>query len=112
MKRGEIWWASLPDPRDSEPGYRRPILIMQSDDFNQSAVRTVIGVAITSNLRRSEAPGNVLLPKRESSLLKDSVVDVTQLITVSRTHLVNRVGRIPSARIQEIENGLRLVLSL
>ena len=112
MKRGEIWWATLPAPRSSEPGYRRPVLIVQSDAFNESAIHTVIAAAITSNLRLAAAPGNVILRKRESRLGKDSVINVSQLVTLSKESLVDRVGRIPPARIREVEGGLRLVLSL
>ena len=112
MKRGEIWWATLPQPSASEPGYRRPVLIVQSDAFNHSAIRTVIAAAITSNLRLAEAPGNVMLRMRESRLAKDSVVNVSQLVTLSKDFLADRVGIIPSARIREVEDGLRLALSL
>jgi len=112
MKRGEIWWAALPMPRASEPGYRRPVLIVQSDGFNQSAIRTVIAAAITSNLRLAGAPGNVMLRRHESHLAKDSVINVSQLVTLSKEFLVDRVGRIPPERIREVEGGLRLVLSL
>jgi mRNA interferase MazF len=93
MKRGEIWWATLPTPRASEPGYRRPVLIVQSDAFNQSAIHTVIAAAITSNLRLVAAPGNVILRKRESRLGKDSVINVSQLVTLSKEFLVDRVGQ-------------------
>jgi mRNA interferase MazF len=109
-RRGEIWWVTLPEPRDSEPGYRRPVLIVQSDAFNDSAIRTVIVAAITSNLRL--APGNVVLRRRESRLAKDSVINVSQLVTLSKAFLAERVGRIPPAPICEVEGGLRLVLSL
>ncbi|MGO9059719.1 MAG: type II toxin-antitoxin system PemK/MazF family toxin [Candidatus Binataceae bacterium] len=112
MKRGEIWWASLPEPKGSEPGYRRPVLIVQSDGFNQSAIQTVIGAAITSNLRLSAAPGNVMLPKRESGLTKDSVINVSQLVTLNKAFLVGRLATISPVRIREVEDGLRLVLSL
>ena len=112
MRRGEIWWASLPDPRGSEPAYRRPVLIVQSDAFNQSAIQTVIAAAITSNLRLAAAPGNIILRRRESRLSKDSVVNVSQLVTLNKGFLVDRVGRIPPVRIREVEDGLRLALSL
>ena len=112
MKRGEIWWAHLPDPRGSEPGYRRPILIVQSDRFNQSAIQTVVAATITSNLRLAAAPGNIFLRSRESRLSKDSVVNVSQIVTLNKSFLLERVGRVPPARFQEIEDGLRLVLSL
>jgi mRNA interferase MazF len=111
-RRGEIWWATLPEPKASEPGYRRPVLIVQSDVFNRSAIQTVIVAVITSNLRLAAAPGNVMLRRRESRLAKDSVINVSQLVTLSKDFLVDRVGRIPPARIQEVEGGLRLVLSL
>jgi mRNA interferase MazF len=112
MRRGEIWCARLPEPRASEPGYRRPVLIVQSNAFNQSAIRTIIVAVITSNLRLAVAPGNVMLRKRESRLAKDSVVNISQLVTLSRDFLVERVGRIPPTRIREVDGGLRLVLSL
>ena len=112
MRRGEIWWASMREPRDSEPGYRRPVLIVQSDGFNQSAIQTVIAAAITSNLRLAAAPGNVTLRKGESRLPKDSVINVSQLVTLSKNSLFDRVGRIPPARVREVEDGLRAVLSL
>ena len=75
MERGEIWWAQLPDPTASEPGFRRPVVIIQSNAFNRSRIRTVIAVVLTSNLRLAEAPGNVLVPASESGLPKDSVVE-------------------------------------
>jgi mRNA interferase MazF len=112
MRRGEVWWARLPDPRASEPGYRRPVLIVQSDAFNQSVIRTIIVAVITSNLRLAAAPGNVMLRKRDSRLTRDSVVNVSQLVTLSKDFLVDRVGKIPPIRIREVEGGLRLVLSL
>jgi mRNA interferase MazF len=112
MRRGEIWWASLRQPRGSEPGYRRPVLIVQSDGFNQSSIQTVIAAAITSNLGLAAAPGNVLLLKRESQLSRDSVINVSQLVTLNKNYLIDRVGRIPPVRIREVEDGLHLVLSL
>lgn len=84
MQRGEIWWAELPAPVGSEPGFRRPLLIIQSDDFNRSSLQTVIGIALTTNLRLVNAPGNLLLPAVESGLAKDSVINVTQLLTVDK----------------------------
>ena len=84
MQRGEIWWASLPEPVGSEPGYRRPVLIVQSDDFNRSRISTIIAVVITSNTRLAQAPGNVLLTKKLSGLLRDSVANISQIITVDK----------------------------
>ncbi len=110
--RGEIWWASLPAPIASEPGYRRPLLVIQSDDFNQSRINTVISVVITSNLQLSDAPGNVLLSKKESGLPKKSVVNVSQLITVDKSFFTEKICDISALKLKEVEDGLRLVLSL
>ena len=95
MHRGEIWWANLPEPVGSEPGYRRPVLIIQDDTFTQSRISTVIVAIITSNLRLAEAPGNVLLPSAASGLPKDSVANVSQILTLDKTFLVERVGSLP-----------------
>jgi len=112
MQRGEIWWASMPAPRRSEPGYRRPVLIIQHDDFNRSRIATVITAVLTSNLRLQDAPGNVLLRSRDSGLPKDSVVNVSQLATLDKSILTERVAAIPTAKSKQIENGVRLVLGL
>jgi mRNA interferase MazF len=111
MKRGEIWWASLPIPEGAEPGYRRPVVIVQADSFNRSRIQTVV-VAITSNIRLAGAPGNVLLPQREGRLSKESVVNVSQLLTLDRSFLTERVGRVSAASMGAIDEGLRLVLAL
>lgn len=111
MERGEVWWAELPDPTASEPGYRRPVVIVQSNVFNRSRIRTVIAVVLTSNLRLAEAPGNVLVPASDSGLPKDSVANVSQVITVDRSFLTERCGRLPGHLIKSIDDGLRLVLS-
>jgi mRNA interferase MazF len=112
MERGEIWWAELPDPAASKPGFRRPVIIVQSNPFNRSRIRTVIAVVLTSNLRLAEAPGNVLVPASDSSLPKDSVANVSQVITLDRPFLTERCGRLPAHLIKSIDDGLRLVLSL
>ena len=112
MERGEIWWAELPDPAASEPGFRRPVVIVQSNAFNRSRIRTVIAVVLTSNLRLADAPGNVLVPASDSGLPKDSVANISQIITVDRTLLTERCGRLPAPLIKSIDDGLRLVLSL
>jgi mRNA interferase MazF len=110
--RGEIWWASLPVPISSEPGYRRPLLVIQSNDFNQSRINTVIAVVITTNLRLADAPGNVLLSKKESGLPKKSVVNVSQVITVDKSFFTEKIGSIDAPMLKEVETGIRLVLSL
>ena len=112
MTRGEIWWATLPAPSASEPGYKRPLLVVQSDDFNRSTISTVIAVVITSNLNLAEAPGNVLLSRKSTGLPKKSVANVSQLITVDKSFLSERAGRINPELLQEVEAGIRLVLSL
>lgn len=112
VKRGEVWWAELPQPVGSEPGYRRPVLVMQSDDFNRSRIRTTVVAAITSNVALAAAPGNVGLGRRETGLPRDSVVNVSQLITVDIDFLTERVGRITDALLRQVEDGLRLVLNL
>ncbi len=112
VQRGEIWWADLAEPRGSEPGFRRPLLIVQADAFNRSRIATTIGVMVTSNLALVDAPGNVLLPKRASGLPKDSVANVSQIVTVDRTTLTERVGKVSADHVAAVDAGLRLVLSL
>ena len=112
IQRGEIWWASLPEPIASEPGYRRPVLIMQSDEFNRSRIATVIAVVITSNLRLAQAPGNVLLLSKDTGLAKDSVANVSQVITIDRSFLTEQVGVLPKHLLMSVEDGLRMVLAL
>jgi len=112
MQRGEIWWAALPAPPGSEPSYKRPLLIVQSDDFNRSRIHTVIAVVITSNLNLSDAPGNVYLSRRRSGLPKDSVANVSQLITVDKSFLIERAGKLRASELLEVEAGVRLVLSI
>ena len=112
MQRGEIWWASLPSPKGSGPRRRRPVLIVQSDAFNASRIQTVIAAVITSNHDLQAAPGNLLLRRKDSGLTKDSVVNVSQLITVDKTYLTERVGRLPKRHTGAIDEGLRLVLGL
>lgn len=112
VRRREVWWAELDARRGSEPGFRRPVLVVQADAFNRSRLRTVVGVVLTSNTRLLDAPGNVLLPGRETGLLKDSVTNVTQLVTLDREFLRGRAGRISSDRMRRVEEGVRLVLGL
>lgn len=112
MKRGEIWWASLPEPTGSGPGFRRPVLIVQSNPFNASRINTVIVVALTSNLRLSAAPGNVAITKRDSGLSKTCVVNVTQLITLDRRLLTERVRKLSASKLLQVDDGVRAVLGL
>ncbi len=110
--RGEIWWANLPEPTGSSPGFRRPVLIVQSDSFNKSKIQTVIVAVITKNLDLAKAPGNVSITARASRLPVDSVVNVSQVITINKSLLTEFVSTLPHKKMEKIEEGLRLVLSL
>lgn len=112
MRRGEVWWASLPDPAGSGPGFRRPVLVIQANPFNQSRLATVVIAVITSNLGLAEAPGNVRLSRNDSRLAKASVVNVTQLQSIDRRWLTQRVGSLPGDVLQRVDTGLRAVLAL
>ena len=112
IERGQVWWADLGEPEGSAPGFRRPVLIVQSDPFNRSRLRTVIAVILTSNLRLLEAPGNVLLPAKISGVARDSVANVSQVVTIDKDFLTELAGRIRGRSLSDIESGLRLVLGL
>ncbi|MCP4604215.1 MAG: type II toxin-antitoxin system PemK/MazF family toxin [Proteobacteria bacterium] len=112
MKRGEIWWASMRAPRGSEPGYRRPVVIIQSNDFNQSRIGTVIVAVITTNLQLADAPGNFLIGGKSTGLKSKSVVNVSQLVTISKDYLSERIGRLNNKHLFDIDEGIKLVLSL
>lgn len=112
IRRGEIWWADLGEPRGSEPAYRRPVLVVQEDAFNRSDLATVMVLSLTSDLRYAEMPGNVRLPADRCGLDRESVVNVTQIATVDRSWLESPVGKLPRAIMGQIEYGLRLALGL
>ncbi|MDQ3063532.1 MAG: type II toxin-antitoxin system PemK/MazF family toxin [Acidobacteriota bacterium] len=112
IERGEIWWANLPEPSGSSPGFRRPVLIVQSDSFNQSKIQTVVVAVITKNFELAKAPGNVTITARISRLPVDSVVNVSQVITIDKSLLTEFVSTLPNKKMEKIEEGLRLVLSL
>jgi mRNA interferase MazF len=112
VNRGEIWWADLDGPRASEPGYTRPVLIVQSDAYNRSHIKTVLAVVLTSNLALAEAPGNVKLPARSTGLPKDSVANVSQIITLDKAFLRDRCGYLERTTLVRVEKGLRQVLDL
>lgn len=111
ISRGEIWWVELEDPEGSGPGYRRPIIVVQSDAFNRSQIATTVAVALTSNLRLADAPGNVVIPSRDSGLPKDSVANVSKLLTLDKSMLQARVGKLTSRYLRAVTAGLKLVLS-
>ena len=112
MERGEIWWVAFPDPVGSEAGCRRPVLIVQSDIFTRSAIRTVLCAVVTSNLRLAAAPGNVRIAARTSGLRKPSVVDVSQVAAIDRAFLTERVKTLGAQTMRKVDQGLRLVLNL
>lgn len=112
MRRGELWWADLPDPDGAGPGYRRPVVIVQSDAFTASRIATVIVAAVTSRLRLAAAPGNLRLPRGTSGLARDSVINVTQMLALDKDLLVERIGALDARRLRELDDGLRLVLAL
>lgn len=112
INRGEIWWANLPEPTGSGPGFRRPVLIVQSDKFNHSKINTIIILIISTNLKLINSEGNVLLTSKQSGLPKDSVVNVSQLFTIDESILLEYVETLSERKIEQIDSGLRIVLSL
>ncbi len=108
--QGEVWWADLPDPVGSGPGFRRPVLIVQGEALTRSRLATVICVPLTSNLRWADAPGNILLPARSTGLPKDSVANVSQIVAIDRTVLSEQVGRITRRQLELVLVGLESIL--
>jgi mRNA interferase MazF len=112
VSRGEIWWADFPEPIKSEPGFRRPVVIIQSDSFNRSKINTVICAVITSNLKLSEAPWNIVLPAKLSGLTKESVINISQIITIDKSFLTEKIIKLNYRIIHKIEESLKLVLTI
>jgi mRNA interferase MazF len=110
IAQGEVWWAELGEPAGSAPAFRRPVVVVQGDPFNQSAIRTVVCVALTSTIRWADAPGNVRLTARATGLPKDSVANVSQLVTLDRETLTERVGRISASQLERVLGGIDIVL--
>ncbi|RJQ51624.1 MAG: type II toxin-antitoxin system PemK/MazF family toxin [Actinobacteria bacterium] len=110
VSQGDIWWADLPEPAGSEPGFRRPVLVVQGEAFNQSKIATVVCVSLSSNLRWSDAPGNVLLTSKNTGLTKDSVANVSQIVTLDKSSLTDRVGKVPRAKLDAVLYGIDVVL--
>ena len=106
----EVWWADLADPIGSAPGYRRPVVVIQSDPLNRSQLATVVCIVLTSNLRWSIAPGNVLLSAKHTGLDRDSVANVSQLVTIDKRKLTERVGSIPKRQMEAIFSGIDLIM--
>ena len=112
IERGDLWWANLGSPRGSESDYRRPVVVVQDNHFNRSAISTVVVVGVTTNMDLAHAPGNVVYRPRASGLSRASVINVSQLAKIDRTQLVEKVGRLPESVMRQVEEGLRLVLTL
>ena len=112
IERGEIWWAELQEPAGAGPGYKRPLVVIQSNDFNKSRINTIIAAVLTTNMKLVDSSGNVMLPKKMTGLPKDSVTNVSQIITVDRYYLSDRIGIVPARTMRRIDDGLRLVLFL
>jgi mRNA interferase MazF len=110
IAQGHVYWANLPDPTGSGPGFRRPVLVVQGDEFNRSRIRSIVCVPLTSNLRWADAPGNVLLPARATGLPKDSVANVSQIITLDRELLTEEVGKLPKRQLELVLAGIDIVL--
>ncbi len=110
ISQGDVCWADLPDPIGAGPGFRRPVVVVQGDALNQSRIATVVCIPLTSNLRLADAPGNVLLRAPYTGLPKDSVANVSQIITLDRTLLTEHVGQLPHAQVELVLRGLDIIL--
>ena len=112
IRRGQIWWADLAEPRGSEPGYRHPVLVLQRDEVNASRINTVVVCLLTSNAALARAPGNTLLPRRRTGLRRDSVANASQIATLDRTDLEELVGTVPGDLMDKVGEGVRWFLNL
>ena len=109
IKQGEIYWVDFTEPKGSEPGYRHPHIVIQNNLFNDSRINTAVVCSLTSNLNRAKAPGNVMLNKGEANLSKQSVVNISQVFTVNKSDLVEKIGQVSKIRIMEILDGIKLL---
>jgi len=110
ITQGDVWWADLPAPVGSGPGYRRPVVVVQGDGLNLSRLATVVCVPLTSNLRWADAPGNVLLPTASTGLPRDSVANASQIVALDRSVLDERAGGLPPATVEQVLSGVDVVL--
>ncbi len=110
IRQGDIFWVNLGTPSGSAPGYRHPHVVVQNNLFNQSKINTVVVCALTSNLKRAGAPGNVLLTKGEANLKKASVVNISQMVTVDKSDLTKKIGTLPLSRVEQIIDGIKLLI--
>ncbi|MBF0290303.1 MAG: type II toxin-antitoxin system PemK/MazF family toxin [SAR324 cluster bacterium] len=111
IKQGEVYWVDLAEPRGSEPAYCHPYIVVQNNIFNVSKINTVVVCSLTSSLKRAHAPGNVLLPKGEANLKKKSVVNISQIYTVNKFDLVEKIGKVTDKKFQEILDGINLLFT-
>lgn len=109
IKQGDVFWFDAGEPRGSSPAYARPVVVIQNDVFNRSPLGTVLVCALTTNLRRAKAPGNVLLEENETDLPKQSVIVVSQILTVSKSELTDKIGAVSRERIEQILKGIKLL---
>jgi len=109
IKQGEIYWVDLAEPKGSEPGYRHPHIVIQNNLFNDSRINTTVVCTLTSNLNRAKAPGNVMLDKGEANLSKQSVVNISQIFTVNKADLIEKIGQVSEKRMLEILDGIKLL---
>jgi mRNA interferase MazF len=112
MTRGELWWADFGLPLGSEPGFRRPVLIVQDDAFNRSMIKTIVVIPLSTNLELGNAPGNVEIGKDWSGLPKDSVIVVSQLSAIDKTRLLEKAGKVSQGLMRKTEEGMKLVLGI
>jgi mRNA interferase MazF len=110
IKQGDIFWIDFGEPKGSAPGYRHPCVVIQNNVFNQSKIASVVVCALTSNLKRVKAPGNVLIRKGEGNITKDSVVNISQIATVNKTDLVEKIGSLSTLKIADIIDGVKLLI--
>lgn len=110
ISQGEVWWADIPTPKGSGPGFRRPVVVVQGDPLNRSQIATVVCVPLTSNLRWADAPGNVALVARTTRLAKDSVANVSQVVALDKTLLTERISKLPRAKVDLVLSGIDIML--
>ena len=110
ISQGDVWWADLPEPSGSGPGFRRPVIVVQGEALNRSRIGTTVCVPLTSNLRWADAPGNVLLTSRMTGLTKDSVANVSQIVALDKSVLTERAGRLSAAKTELVLSGIDVIL--
>ncbi|QEN03344.1 type II toxin-antitoxin system PemK/MazF family toxin [Thiospirochaeta perfilievii] len=112
MIRGEVWWADLGIPFGSEPGFKRPVVIIQDDSFNRSNIQTIIVSSVTTNLNLADAPGNIFLEPEESGLPKNGVINISQISTIDKRRLIEKVSTLPPRTMHEVDFGLKLIFNI